>query len=202
MGGSGRMKIFILTGGIGSGKSTAGAVLKELGAAVIDSDLLARQALEPGTPAFNETVEVFGQDILTGLGRIDRAKLGRIVFKNPEALFKLNRIIHPRVDSVVEGLLEGYEKKGVKAAFIEMAVLAEAEAPFMQRVEGVWVVKSSKDIILERLKDRGVNEEEALARMANQPLVEERINDKLTVILNNGDKDKLKGKIEELWREL
>ncbi len=196
------MKIIILTGGIGSGKSTAGAILKELGAVVIDSDLLARQALDPGKPAFIETVEVFGQDILTDQGSIDRAKLGRIVFNNPEALLKLNQIIHPRVDSVVDGLLQEYKKQGVKAVFIEMAILAEAEAPFMSSAAGVWVVKSSKDIILERLKDRGVSEAEALARMANQPSVEGRVKDNLSIILNNGDKDELKAKIEKLWEEL
>jgi dephospho-CoA kinase len=202
MGGSGSMKIIILTGGIGSGKSTVGAILRELGAAVIDSDLLARQALDSGSPAFIETVEVFGKAILTDQGEIDRAKLGKIVFKNPAALLKLNRIIHPRVDSLVDALLREYEKQGVKAVFIEMAVLAEAEAPFMNRVAGVWVVKSSKDVILARLKERGVSEAEALARMANQPPVEERVKDKLTLILNNGAKDDLKANLQKLWREI
>jgi dephospho-CoA kinase len=202
MGGHGSMKIIILTGGIGSGKSTVGAILKELGTVVIDSDLLARQVLEPCAPAFLETVEIFGRDILTAQGGIDRAKLGRIVFNNPEALLKLNQIIHPRVDSVVDNLLQQYKKQGVKAVFIEMAVLAEAEAPFMSRVSAVWVVKSSKDIILERLKERGVSEVEALSRMANQPPKEGWVKSNLIVILNNGDKSVLKDKIGKLWKDL
>jgi len=123
----------------------------------------------------------------------------RIVFRNPDALRKLNKIIHPEVDRVVKSLLQEYEKQGVKTVFIEMAVLAEAEAPFMSRVAGVWLVKASKDIILDRLKDRGLDKEEALARMANQPSVEEQIKDKLTVIVNDEGKDELKTKIRELW---
>lgn len=193
------MKIFILTGGIGSGKSTAGSILRELGAVVIEADSLAKQVLDPGTPGFTSTVEIFGQDILTDQKRIDRVKLGRIVFRNPDALRKLNKIIHPEVDRVVEGLLQEYEKQGVKTVFIEMAVLAEAEAPFMSRVVGVWLVKSSKDVILDRLKNRGLDKEEVLARMANQPSVEEQIKDKLTVIVNDEGKDELKTKIRELW---
>jgi len=196
------MKIFILTGIIGSGKSTAGAILKDLGAAVIDSDLLARQVLEPRTAAFLETVEVFGQDVLTNRGTIDRSKLGKIVFNNPQALFKLNSIIHPRVDQKVDRLIQEYEKEGKKAVFIEMAVLAEAEVPFMRRVEGVWVIKSSKDLTLHRLKERGVSEKNALERMANQPPAEERIKHKLTIIMNNGDKGELKAKIRKLWEEI
>jgi dephospho-CoA kinase len=128
------MKLIILTGGIGSGKSTAGFILKGLGAEVIDSDRLGREALDPGTPGFKETVEVFGPDILAVNGTIDRAKLGRIVFKNPEALLKLNRIIHPRVDSLIEERLQECERRCARAVFVEMAILAKA--PFMERADG------------------------------------------------------------------
>jgi dephospho-CoA kinase len=194
------MEVFILSGGIGSGKSTAGVFLRELGAAVIDSDDLAKQALEPGKPAFAATLEVFGRGILNPQGKVDRAKLARIVFNDPEALLKLNRIIHPQVDIMVEKLLKEYEKQGRKAAFIEMAVLAQA--PFILRAEGVWVIKSSRDIILDRLKYRGINKKEALARIANQPPVEDQINNKITVIMNDGDKNELKARIEKLWKEI
>jgi dephospho-CoA kinase len=194
------MKIIILTGGIGSGKSTVGTILKELGAEVIDSDRLGREALDPGTPGFKETLEAFGQDILTVNGAIDRPKLSRIVFKNPEELLKLNRIIHPRVDGAVEERLLECKKQGIRAVFIEMAILAKA--PFMEEADGVWVVKAPQETILKRLQGRGVSKEDALARMANQPPVEERIKDKLTIIVNDGDKTVLKAKIKKLWDEL
>jgi dephospho-CoA kinase len=194
------MKIIILTGGIGSGKSTVGTILKVLGAAVIDSDRLGREALDPGTPGFKETVETFGQDILTVHGVIDRPKLGRIVFNNPEALMKLNRIVHPRVDAVIEERLQEYRKQGFRAVFIEMAILAKA--PYMEKVDAVWVVRAPRETILERLQGRGVDPKDALARMANQPPVEERIKDNLTIITNDGDKAGLKQKIKKLWEGL
>jgi dephospho-CoA kinase len=194
------MKIIILTGGIGSGKSTVGTILKVLGAEVIDSDRLGREALDPGTPGFKETIEAFGQDILTANGAIDRTKLGRIVFNNPEALMKLNRIVHPRVDDVIEERLQECKKQGVRAVFIEMAILAKA--PYMERVDEVWVVRAPRQTILERLQGRGVDQKDALARMANQPPVEERIKDNLTIIVNDGDKADLKLKIKKLWEGL
>jgi dephospho-CoA kinase len=194
------MKIIILTGGIGSGKSTVGAILKNLGAEVIDSDRLGRQALDPGTPAFKETLEAFGPDILTADGAIDRARLGRIVFNNPTALHKLDSIVHPRVDAMVEDRLQTSRERGLKAVFIEMAILTDA--PFMSRVDEFWVVKASQPVVLERLQGRGVAKEDALARMTNQPPVENKIKDKLTVILNDGDRNSLQAKIEKLWQAI
>jgi dephospho-CoA kinase len=194
------MKIIILTGGIGSGKSTVGTILKSLGAEVIDSDRLGRQALDPGTPAFKETLEAFGPDILTADGAIDRARLGRIVFNNPAALHKLDSIVHPRVDAMVEDRLRTSRERGLKAVFIEMAILTDA--PFMSLVDGFWVVKASQPVVLERLQGRGVAREDALARMANQPPVENKTKDKLTVILNDGDRISLQSKIEKLWQAI
>ncbi len=194
------MKIIILTGGIGSGKSTAGAILKELGAAVIDSDQVAREALNPSSPGFSVTLESFGPEILTPQGTIDRTKLSSLVFNNPNALQKLNRIVHPLVDAVVNARLQKYEQQGLKVVFIEMAVLAKA--PFMERVDRIWVVKAQQSSILERLKSRGITEKDALARMANQPPVEDQIKTNPTIILNNGHKDDLRVNIRKLWEEL
>jgi len=196
----GSMKIIILTGGIGSGKSTAGSILKELGAEVIDSDQIGREVLDPGTAGYQEAVEIFGPGILTDKGLIDRPKLSRIVFNNPGALQKLNLITHPRVDAIIEGRLQEFQKQGLRSVFVEMAILAKA--PFMERVDQVWVVKASREIILERLKSRGVSKEDALARMANQPPVEGRINKKLIIIMNDGDRAELKARIKTLWESL
>ena len=194
------MKTIILTGGIGSGKSTAAAYLKELGAEIIDSDQLARKLMEPGTPGFLDTVKAFGPDILMPDGTLDRPKLAKIVFNNREALLKLNSLIHPRVNELIEELLRGYEKKGVKAVFVEMAILTQAS--YIDKADCVWVLKAPKDTTIERLKGRGLSEQDALARMANQPSVEDQIKEKLTIILNNGHKNDLKVKIRKLWEEL
>ena len=194
------MKLIILTGGIGSGKSTAGAILKEMGAEVIDSDQVARMLMEPGTPCFSDILKVFGNNILKVDGTLDRSKVANIVFNNTEALMKLNRIVHPRVEKAIEERLQNYEKMGVKAVFIEMAILLKA--PFVIKANRVWVLKASKDAVIERLKGRGVSEKDAISRMANQPFVEEQIKDNLTIILNTGDKSDLKDKIQKLWEEL
>ena len=95
------MKIISLTGGIGSGKSTVSAILKELGAVVIDADKVGHEVIDPGTPGWQEVVATFGRDILTPQGTIDRKKLAQIVFNNPEALQKLNQIVHPKIDAEV-----------------------------------------------------------------------------------------------------
>jgi dephospho-CoA kinase len=194
------MKIIVLTGGIGSGKSAAASMLKELGAGVIDSDKLGHEVLEKGSPGWQEVIDTFGRDILTEEGFINRKKLARIVFKNPESLQKLDKIVHPRVDEEVEARLEKYRKEGMKAAFVEMAILVDC--PWMQRVNQIWAVKAPKDIILKRLKERGVNESDALARMANQPPAEAKVKEGLVIINNDGNLNSLRGKLEKLWHEI
>jgi dephospho-CoA kinase len=92
------MKTIVLTGGIGSGKSTVSAILLELGAAVIDSDRVGREVVEPGAPGWQPVLEAFGRDILDQSGIINRRKLAKIVFTDPAALKKLDSIIHPLVD--------------------------------------------------------------------------------------------------------
>jgi dephospho-CoA kinase len=193
------MKIIVLTGGIGSGKSTVSLILKKLGAAVIDSDRLGLEVVSPGTSGWQEVVSVFGQEILTPEGVIDRRKLARIVFRNPSALQKLNEIIHPRVDAEVEKRLRKYQEENLKAVFIEMAILIET--CWMPRVDRFWVVKAPKETILKRLKERGVIESDALARMANQPPVEEKIKQNMVIIDNNGDRVDLEAKVGKLWKE-
>lgn len=194
------MKVIILTGGIGSGKSTVSSILRGLGAEVIDSDKLGHQVLEPGTPGWQETVDLFGREILDAQGRIDRAKLAGIVFHDPEKLQMLNRIVHPRVDKEVETLLEKFEKRGAKAAFVEMGILVEAA--WMRRVDEVWIVKAPRETVLKRLKERGMSESAALARMAFQPPPEEKTQHKKVFIDNQGNLDDLKSQVEKLWQEL
>ena len=174
--------------------------MKELGAEVIDSDQLARKLMEPGTPGFSETVKLFGTGILKADGTLDRAKLAAIVFSNREALLKLNRVIHPRVEKAIEELLQDYARKDIKAVFVEMAVLLPAT--FTNRVDNIWVIKAPKEVIIERLKGRGISEKDALSRMANQPQVEEQIKDKLIIIMNTGDKNGLRATLHKMWDEL
>jgi dephospho-CoA kinase len=193
----GTMKIIILTGTIGSGKSAAARLLEGLGAGVIDSDEVARHVIDPGTDSFQQVVEFFGPGILTAAQSVDSKKLAAMVFNNAAALQKLNHIIHPRVDKEVECLLEKYRVEGKKAVFVEMAFLAEPR--WKERVDQVWWVKASRDIALRRLEERGLSQHEALARLANQTgLPESSIKD-MVVINNDGDINELREQIVKLW---
>jgi dephospho-CoA kinase len=194
------MKIYILTGTIGSGKSTVAGILQELGAAVIDSDKIGRDVLNFDSPVFQDVVNAFGNDILTQQNTIDRKKLAAKVFENPQALQKLNQIIHPRVDDAVEDLFEQYTSQGKKAVFVEMAFIANPS--WKSRAVGTWVVKSPRDLALKRLEKRGLSQAEALARLANQTELESEEREDLKIIINEGNLEALKEQVEKLWHKI
>jgi dephospho-CoA kinase len=194
------MKIIGLTGGIGSGKSAVASILKELGATLIDSDKVGHEVLKPGSSGWWEVVNTFGQEILTLQGAIDRQKLSEIVFKNPLALQKLNQIVHPKIESEVQGRLKIFEGQGVKVVVIEAALISEAGWKPLARQ--IWVVKTPREITLKRLKVRGLSETEALARMASQTPAEQHVKQGLVIINNAGTLKDLKAAVEKLWQEL
>ncbi|HSW57374.1 MAG TPA: dephospho-CoA kinase [Dehalococcoidales bacterium] len=194
------MEIIILTGTIGSGKSTAAGILRELGAAVIDSDEIARQVIAPGSRAYAEVIEAFGTDIVVPDSGIDRKKLAARVFSRPEDLSRLNRIIHPRVDELVESHIRQYQDTGRKAVFVEMAIIAGAS--WQERVDQVWVIKVSRSVALRRLEKRGLSRSEALARLANQPPPEKSGHKNLIIIQNNGTPDELRQQLTKLWEKI
>ena len=115
------MKVIGLTGGIGSGKSTVARFLAEMGAEVVDLDKVGHEAIRPGTTAWESIVAEFGRDVLTADGKIDRARLGKVVFGDKKTLKRLNAIVHPAIDSIVMGKLEGFRRRGVKVAVLEAA---------------------------------------------------------------------------------
>lgn len=194
------MQIIILTGAIGSGKSTVAAILKKLGAAIIDSDAVARSILDPGTAAYQQVVQNFGTGILTESGSIDRKKLAARVFSDRPALSLLNSIVHPRVDDEVEALFARHQKTGKKAVFVEMAFLADVR--WKDRINQVWVVQAPREIALGRLEARGLRRAEALARLANQPAPENQVEQTMQIISNTGNLDQLEGQVAKLWNKL
>ena len=195
------MRVIGLTGGIGSGKSTVSQYMAELGAEVIDADKVAHEVFEPNSEGWKEVVDYFGEKVLKSTGEIDRKRLGEIVFNNPEALSKLNEIIHPKAYNLVKSRLEEHRRKGVSVVVLEVILLIEAG--WAHLADEVWVTIASEETVVKRLKQqRGLNEEEILARIHSQMSSEEWIKHADVVINNDGNLEETKRKIKELWERL
>ncbi len=195
------MIVIGLTGGFGSGKSTVAGMLRELGARVIDADRVAHQLYQPGTPAFDEVVGAFGREIVGEKGEIDRRRLGQMVFGNPQALKRLNAILHPRIAHRIEEILEGWRGEGVKVAVVEAALLLEAGwGPLVDRV---WLTRASEARVKERLRaSQDLTDEEIEARLASQMPVEEKAKGADVVINTDGTLDQVREQVERQWRRL
>ena len=165
---------FGLTGGIASGKSAVAALLREMGFPVLDADSVAHKLIEPGQPAREEILQEFGADLAGTDGRIDRAKLGAIVFADPSRLAKLNAILHPRVEQIMLNQYEEWKRSGVRdAGFMEAALLVEAG--FVSKLDGLVVAWCEPEQQLERLKARGMSELDAKRRIAAQLPLEDKL---------------------------
>ncbi|MFC1987820.1 dephospho-CoA kinase [Chloroflexota bacterium] len=194
-------KVIGLTGGIGSGKSTVSQYLRELGAVIIDADKVGHEALKPDTETWRDIVATFGRQILTHSGEVDRKKLGEIVFNNPEALLRLNRIMHPRMHDMMKSRIEEYRQQGIDVVVLEAALLIEAN--WTPRVDEVWVIIAPEAMILERIKkQRGLEEPQTLARIRSQLPAEERVKHADVIINNDGDLDEMKVRVKEEWARL
>ncbi len=194
------MKVIGLTGGIGSGKSTVAGFLVGLGVVVIDADKVGHEVLEGDGEAQRQVVAVFGQHIVTPDGKVDRKKLSSIVFGSPEALSRLNRIMHPRISEAVKVQLEQYRQQGVDIVVIEAPLLIEAG--WAAKVDEVWVTTAPRVAILKRLEQLGLSRTEAMARIRSQLPDRERVKQANVVINTDCSLDELKERVEELWEGL
>jgi dephospho-CoA kinase len=195
------MKVIGLTGGIGSGKSTIAEYLTELGAKVVDADKVANEVYNPGTEGWRDVVNTFGEEVLTPAGEVDRKKLGEIVFNNPGAMSQLNQMIHPRAYELVKSRLDEYRKQGVEIVVLEVILLFEAGWDHLADVK--WVTVASEDTVVKRLmQERGLSEEEILARIRSQTPTEERVKLADELIYNDGSIEEMKKKVNELLEKL
>lgn len=194
------MKVIGLTGGIGSSKSTVAGFLAELGAVVIDADETGHEVLETDSSARQQIMAAFGQQVFTPEDRIDRKKLGDIVFKNRDARYQLNRIMHPRIYRMVKARLEQYREQGVDVVVIEAPLLLEAG--WVTLVDNVWVTKAAEATILKRLEKTGISRDDVMARIRSQPPYKERVKLANVVINTDCSLDELKVKVGTLWQEL
>ena len=162
-----------LTGGIASGKSAVAGMLRGMGFTVIDADSVGHSLIEPGQPAYQEVISKFGASVLDAEGRVDRGRLGALVFADRRKLEMLNAIVHPRVKAEIARQFAQLAKEGVKAAFVEAALLVEAG--YLDELDGLVVTCSRPEQQVERLLARGMSEEEARRRIAAQMPAEDKV---------------------------
>ena len=189
-----------LTGGIGSGKSTVARLLEERGAVVFDADVLARDAVAPGTQGHEAVVERFGADVLAPGGELDREALAEIVFADPAARRDLEAIVHPEVRRL---FAEGCDRYRDSDAVVVFGAPLLVETGMNSAFDLLIVVAAPVETQLERLlRDRGMAEEQARARIAAQAPLQEKVAVADVVIDNDDTLQALERRVDEVWAEL
>ena len=188
-----------LTGGVASGKSTVSAILRELGAVVIDADVLAREVVARGTPGLAAVVAEFGEELLGPDGELDRAAMGRLVFADEQARRRLEAIVHPLVfERIVE--LEGAAPPD---AVVVHDIPLLAESGRADTFDAVLVVDAPRELQVARMvRDRGWSAEDADARIDAQASREDRLAIATHVIENSGSLEELRDRVERVYAEL
>jgi dephospho-CoA kinase len=180
-----------LTGNIATGKSVVRKMLEHLGAYGIDADALSHRAIAPGAPGYQPVVDIFGKWIVAKDGQIDRSRLAKIVFSDPEALEQLERIIHPLVEQAVDLFIRRSKHKVVVIEAIKLF-----EGNLVKRCDSVWVTYAPEEVQLKRLlQKRGMQEATARQRIAAQSSQEEKVKKADQVITNSGS-------FEDTWKKV
>jgi dephospho-CoA kinase len=189
-----------ITGGAGSGKSTVARMFQELGAPVLDADAAARDAVAVGAPAWQELRRLFGEEYFQPDGELDRAKVAKLVFADPEARQRLNDIVHPEVAKQIQTQLKELEQQGAPLALVEVPLLFEAM--LTAAYDRIIVVYVDPDDQARRLKARDGRGPEEIAGIleAQWPL-----NDKAAqadfVVDNRGPLRNTRRRVQEIWKE-
>lgn len=194
------MKLVGLTGGVGSGKSTVADMLRRLGADVVDADEATHAVYEPGTPGFDAVVREFGERYVRD-GRIDRARLGELVFSDPDARRRLNDIVHPLVrDWMAQRTAEAVER-GAEVVVQDVPLLFENS---LERLfSSVILVYAPKEVQIERLvSGRGLTPSRAREMIAAQMPIEEKRGRAHHVINNSGSLEDTQAQVTAVWKQL
>lgn len=180
-----------LTGNIATGKSVVRKMLEHLGAYGIDADALAHRAIAKGAPGYQPVIDIFGKWILDAQGEIDRAKLGRLVFNDPEALKQLEAIVHPLVEQAIDLMIQRARQPVIVIEAIKLL-----EGKFANACDSIWVTTAPQEIQQQRLMEkRGMSAEDALQRIRAQSPQEQKIAAAQVVIQNSGS-------FEETWKQV
>jgi dephospho-CoA kinase len=180
-----------LTGNIGTGKSVVRKMLEHLGAYGIDADVLSHRAISKGAPGYQQVVDMFGQWILNSDGEVDRAKLGQLVFSNPDALIILETIVHPLINQALDMLVRRSTQQVIVIEAVKLF-----ETPLHEWCDSIWVTYLPQETQVARLmKKRGMSLEEIQKRLESQSEQEQKVKDANVVIYNDGE-------YEETWKQV
>jgi dephospho-CoA kinase len=187
-----------VTGPIGCGKSQVARWLGELGAVVVDADVVARDVVEPGTEALERVKAAFGPGVVRADGLLDRAALARVVFADRVALGVLEAIIHPAVRPRILQAIEAARAEGAPAIVLEAIKLVEGG--LAKECDEVWLVSCDRDAQRRRLEERGLTADDAATRIAAQGNIVERLGPAATrVIDTSGDRAATRAAVEAAW---
>ena len=191
-----------LTGSIATGKSTVSRMFAHLGARVLDADLLAREVVMPGQPAYLKIVEEFGQGVVQDDATLDRKALGAIVFAEPARRKRLEEITHPAIAARQQRILSVLDEEAFEGIVIwDVALLFETGG--VAKMDRVVVVATDPETELARLMARdGMAETDARARMASQMPVAEKAKRAHYVIDNSGDRAQTEGQVKVVYEAL
>jgi dephospho-CoA kinase len=189
-----------LTGGIGAGKSTVSSMLAERGAAIVDADQIARDLQAPGSPVLTSMAERFGAQIINSDdGSLDRAAVAQIVFSDEQALKDLNGIVHPAMQDEIQRQIDEHRDTD-RIVVLDFPLLGENPR---KGLSATIVVDIPVEVAVQRLVDqRGMDEDDARARITSQISREERLATATHVLDNGGDMAMLSGQVDELWTGL
>ena len=187
-----------LTGNIATGKSVVRRMLEHLGAYTIDADALAHRVLAKGAPGYQPVINTFGTWILNEDGQINRSKLGRLVFADPQALAQLEAIVHPYVGQAVDLLARRATQKVVVIEAIKLL-----ESGLGKRCDSIWVTDAPQQVQVERLmRKRGLSRADALQRVEAQPAQKHKLDAANVVITNTGSYEDLWKQVNEAWKKI
>ena len=200
--GNDRRVLLGVTGGIASGKSTVARMLEELGAPIIDFDLLSRVVAEPGKPAWQDIVSFFGEQVLLPDQSLDRKKLSEIVFRDTEKRKKLEEFIHPRIYGEFVRLVKEHTARN-PAVIIPVLVPLLIEVNLQSLFHKILLVYIPRESQIQRLMERdGISREMAQSILAAQLPIDEKRAYADYIIDNSGSLEETKKQVEEVWQKL
>jgi dephospho-CoA kinase len=195
------MRLIGLTGNIASGKTAVADLFAERGAAIVDADVLAREAVTKGSPALDAIVARWGKGVLDKEGNLDRAALRHIVFENQDELDALNEIVHPEVMRLRAKDIEAARARGEQVLVCVIPLLFERH--LAEDFDAIVLVDAPRSVRLERIvRDRGIDEAEAMKMIASQMPADLKRARADYVIENNGSLDDLEEEVDKVWEQI